>query len=268
MGICLQKYKEPTNPADFQRWILPHTRPFLSGFCKFDFTSLIHSMKKHLILSLFYLVLGLFSCGEAGKNESLVTNEVAEELKARDPRRVTEAELIERAYHSGRQIADSAQKALQQKLLGAIQKGGVPYAVDFCNLTALPLMDSLSEAYDTEIRRVSHRVRNPQDMARDYESAILEAYVYNAEQGEENQENIQKVGDEYLLYTRPIVIGNGLCLNCHGEPGTQVLEETLAAIEARYPNDQALHHELNDLRGMWSIRLSRRMLVLKEDEGQ
>jgi hypothetical protein len=222
-------------------------------------------MKKHVLVALFSMVFLFFSCGEAGNNERLVTNEVADELKARDPRRVPEAELIDRAYTTGRLIADSAQKALQEKLLKAIQEGGIAYAVAFCNLTALPLMDSLSMAYEAEIRRASHRVRNPEDTPRSYEAPIMEAYVYNAEQGEELNENVQKVGDDYLLYTRPIMLGNGLCLNCHGEAGTQVLEATLQAIATKYPNDNALNHQLNDLRGMWSIRLSRRMLVLKED---
>ena len=223
------------------------------------------AMKKHVFLSLLGITMLVFACGEAGKNESLVTNEVAEELKARDPRRVTEAEMVERAYTTGRLVADSAQKALQQKLMKAIQEGGVAHAVDFCNLAALPLMDSLSNVYKAEIRRASHRVRNPEDAARDYEAPILEAYVYNMEQGEELKENVQKVGEDYLLYTRPIMLGNGLCLNCHGEPGTQVQAGTLEMIQAKYPNDNALGHQLNDLRGMWSIRLSRRMLVLQED---
>jgi len=210
-----------------------------------------YKIRFHFLVLIASLAGILSSCGGVGQKERLVTDEVSREIRAKEPIRIREAELIERAHTLGRQLADSAQKALQGKLLGAIQEGGIPYAVDFCHVAALPLMDSLSQKFDVEIRRVSHRVRNPEDAPRDYEAPILEAYVYNFEEGLEMNDNVQKVGD-------------ALCLNCHGQPGTQVQEATLLALQEKYPNDNALGHELNDLRGIWSIRLARRMLVLQD----
>jgi hypothetical protein len=223
-----------------------------------------YKIRFHFLVLIASLAGILSSCGGVGQKERLVTDEVSREIRAKEPIRIREAELIERAHTLGRQLADSAQKALQGKLLGAIQEGGIPYAVDFCHVAALPLMDSLSQKFDVEIRRVSHRLRNPEDAPRDYEAPILEAYVYNFEEGLEMNDNVQKVGDDYFLYTKPILMGNALCLNCHGQPGTQVQEATFLALQEKYPNDNALGHELNDLRGIWSIRLARRMLVLQD----
>jgi hypothetical protein len=212
---------------------------------------------------LFVISALLAGCGEAGRNQGLINEEVASEMSARDIRRVSEAELIERAFETGRMIADSAQKALQTRLIAAIQTGGPAYAVDFCHTAALPIMDSLSSVYNAEIRRVSNRYRNPQDAPNDSESAILEAYEYNAEEGLSLEDNIQKIGTDYFLYTKPILLGSPLCLNCHGQENTQISSETMDVLRLRYPSDKATNHELNDLRGMWSIRISRKSMVLK-----
>jgi hypothetical protein len=46
-----------------------------------------------------------------------------------------------------------------------------------------------------------------------------------------------------------------MCLNCHGQPGTDISAETQKALAELYPNDLAIGHKIGDLRGMWSIRI-------------
>ncbi len=216
------------------------------------------------IYSIFAITFLFIACGNPDNQQGLITDEVAKELDEREIRVISDGEIIERAFEFGRMVADSAQASLIQELLQAVEAGGVVHAIDYCNVSALPLLKSVAEEYDVEIRRASNRWRNPQDQPNEAEKPILEAYEYNMENGIELNDNVQKIGNDFLLYTKPIVISSGLCLNCHGTENTQVQAETLAALQEKYPNDNALNHQMDDLKGMWSIKIARRNLVLQK----
>jgi len=50
-------------------------------------------------------------------------------------------------------------------------------------------------------------------------------------------------------------------LNCHGEPGKEISEETLQKLNELYPEDKAIGHQIGDLRGMWSIKIPKKEVV-------
>ena len=110
-------------------------------------------------------------------------------------------------------------------------------------------------------RRASLKARNPQDVPTELEGQLLEAYEYNLEKSLEVKPGVQKLEDGNFLYTRPIIAGNGMCLQCHGKIGEDISEGVAAAIAEKYPDDNATGHEINDLRGMWSIKLDRREII-------
>ena len=60
---------------------------------------------------------------------------------------------------------------------------------------------------------------------------------------------------------KAITIPNGLCLNCHGEPGKEINESTLEKINSLYPEDKAIDFKVGDLRGMWSIEMPKKEVV-------
>ncbi len=184
-----------------------------------------------------------------------------EGLKNQEIKQVTDAEIIEEAYKRGRIISEASQKALGSKLTHAIAEGGVPYAIEFCNVVAYDLVDSLSKAYMAQVKRVSLDLRNPKDAPDELEKQILQAYQYSLNQGMELTDNVQMLENNQLLYSKPIVISTGLCLNCHGEIGKQVKDENYQLIRSIYPNDSAINHKIGDLRGMWSIRLSKKDII-------
>lgn len=214
------------------------------------------------IYSIIAACLLLTSCGNPESQKGLITEDVAKELDEREIRVISEGEIVDRAFEFGRMVADSAQANLIKELLAAIEAGGVINAIDYCNVNAFPLLQSVSEEYGVEVRRASNKWRNPLDQPNEEEAKLLEAYEYNMENDIELSDNVQKIGTDYILYTKPIVIGSGLCLNCHGMEKAQVQAETLEALKSKYPNDNALNHEIGDLRGMWSIKIARRKLVL------
>lgn len=178
--------------------------------------------------------------------------------------KLSEAEILEQAMEWGDSISTVAQKELVSQLQNAIAQKGVAGAIDFCNVNALGILQNVSDTYQVSIRRASNRFRNPNDQPTPDEQAILEAYEYNAENGLKSEPNIQKVDNgEVLLYTKPIVIPNGMCLTCHGEAGKEINEETLQRINELYPDDRAKGHQVGDLRGMWSLRIPKSEVVKK-----
>lgn len=213
---------------------------------------------KASILTLGCLIL-LFSCGP----QERVSKETFEEVNRNmEVKRVTEAEIIQEAMIWGDSITQEAQKQLISNLEKAISEQGVPAAIEFCNVKALPLLTEMGKVYSVQIKRVSNRARNAADLPTEEERPILEAYEYNAENGVKSDPNIQKFEKgEVLLYTKPITIPNGMCLSCHGEPVKEISKETLSKLDELYPKDLAKGHKIGDLRGMWSLRIPKKEVV-------
>lgn len=163
------------------------------------------------------------------------------------------------AMERGARIADATFQVLAARLQQATAAEGIHGAVDVCSRSALPIVDSLSRHLGVRIRRVSHRVRNPADRPDAEEGRVLAGYLHQLELGsrpEELRPLVHAAGDS-IHFHRPILLAMPLCLSCHGLPGTDIDSLTLAAIQARYPQDAATGHTLGDLRGMWSIRWAR-----------
>ena len=135
--------------------------------------------------------------------------------------------------------------------------GGPSYAVDFCNLEALELKDSLSLLYECTIQRLSMKYRNPADKPQTQtEKDQLEAYQTSFEKGEPLLPRLS-LSDDRVEYYQPITIVSGACLVCHGDPATQIAEETMQIINERYPDDLATGYALHDFRGVWKITFQR-----------
>lgn len=214
-------------------------------------------MKKIVILGI--AAVSLFSCGP----QERISKETFEQVnQAMEVKRLIEVEILDEAMVWGDSISAEAQRQLISNLQSAIAEKGVAEAIEFCKVQALPILAEVSQKYGVEIRRVSNRYRNPADQPNEAEKPILEAYAYNAESGNKSEPNIQKLENgEVFLYTKPIVITVGFCLNCHGDPGKDIQEETLQKLSALYPQDNAQGHQLGDLRGMWSVRIPKREVV-------
>lgn len=214
-------------------------------------------MKK--VLSFILGVGLLFSCGRGER----VSKDVFEEVnKNMEVKRLTEVEILEEAMIWGDSITQEAQQNLITKLQNAIAEKGIPGAVEYCKVNAFPILEEVSKNHGVIIRRVSNRFRNPADQPDSEEAPILEAYEYNAENGLPIDPNLQKLENgEVLLYTKAIIIPEGLCLNCHGDPGKDISAETLRTLDSLYPQDRAKGHKIGDLRGMWAIRFPKREVV-------
>lgn len=207
------------------------------------------------------LTISVLAACDSGSQRRINQDALREEMRNREPKKLSEAQITAEAYRQGNLIAEAAQASLLEKLSKHIKNGGVPAAIEYCQVQALPLTDSLSKQYGATIRRSSLNLRNPANAPQELEKQLLEAYQYNNENNLPLEDNVQRLGQEAFLYTKPILISSPLCLNCHGGAGEEIGTKTLSLLDSLYPGDQARGYAVGDLRGIWSIRLTRKELV-------
>ncbi|HMQ61136.1 MAG TPA: DUF3365 domain-containing protein [Flavilitoribacter sp.] len=168
---------------------------------------------------------------------------------------LTEAEKA--AYlEKGKGIAAATFTVLSGNLTSALEKGGVSNAVQYCNLAAMPLTDSLSGANHAVIRRTSLKVRNPQNSPSEWERAALLAFEKQDQAGEELKPVVRLLDGQRVAFAAPIRV-MPLCTKCHGKEGETMNAADAQVIRSLYPQDQATGYAEGDLRGMWSIVFTR-----------
>lgn len=147
----------------------------------------------------------------------------------------------------GKKITATAFATLSGKLQTAMQEGGVVNAVSYCNIAALPLIDSLSKANNVSIRRTSLKYRNPADAPTKTEIAVLNTFADQLQK----EEPLSPLVIEHNFYA-PIMIAPP-CLKCHGKIGETLAESDYKHILKTYPEDKAIGYVSGDLRGMWVV---------------
>lgn len=152
----------------------------------------------------------------------------------------------------GNEISMSAQATLLQNVGISIQKGGPQYAVEFCNLEASGIIDSLNEHYSCTISRITDKNRNPNaSLATKTDKDLWR--IFN--QGTLTDTLISD--NKSLTFYKPIKIGMPACLKCHGNPETDINTATKQKLQSLYPKDLATGYTLGDFRGLWKIEFER-----------
>ena len=163
-----------------------------------------------------------------------------------------EPEIYSEYIETGNEISNRAQGVLLSNVSSAMQKGGPEYAIEFCNLEASSLIDSLSEANNCIISRVSAKNRNPGNaLKNNREKQLWNSYAAKLEKGNSSDTLIQD--GKTLVYYKPIKTAMPACLKCHGTPGEDIQPATHETIRELYPNDKATGYNLNEFRGLWKI---------------
>lgn len=153
----------------------------------------------------------------------------------------------------GQSIALKTKSALGQNLMKAVKEGGATHAIDFCNIRAIPITDSLAQLHDAQIKRVSDNNRNPNNAANVNELSYIKKVKAQIAKGEEFNGEIKLIDGKWVGYYP--IITNSMCLQCHGKPKEDIEASTLAMIEKKYPKDEAIGYSLTDLRGIWVIEM-------------
>lgn len=153
----------------------------------------------------------------------------------------------------GKLIVQKSFETLSGQLMQAINEGGIPYALSYCNLNALALTDSLSVAYHADIKRVSLKPRNTVNRADSFETSLINTFDKLAVGNLTGVNMVVRDNDGAPVFAAPIVMGK-LCLQCHGEKGKDIEDSNLKLIERTYPEDQATGYREGELRGIWRIK--------------
>ena len=173
---------------------------------------------------------------------------------------LSEEDLIQLATQKGDEVSQTTQTVLASKLKQVIESEGIPHALKYCNVNAYPIVDSLEKAYKISIKRASIKTRNPEDAPTPVEASIIDQYLDEIERGE-TPGVVIKTEEKDILYFKPIILSAALCLRCHGQIGTDILNEHHTIIENLYPEDNATGHKMGDLRGIWSIGFEKKDLA-------
>lgn len=162
-------------------------------------------------------------------------------------------EVYSEYIETGNEISGQAQSVLLSNVSSAMQKGGPEYAIEFCNIQASPLIDSLSKANNCTISRVSAKNRNPDNaLKNEKEERLWDFYAASLNNGNASDTLIKQ--GKKLVYYKPIKTAMAACLKCHGTPGEDIQPATYQTILELYPNDKATGYDLNEFRGLWKIK--------------
>lgn len=151
----------------------------------------------------------------------------------------------------GLKYAMTTKAVLGKNLMGTIQKKGVLEALEFCNIKAYHLTDSMAVVHNALIKRVTDQPRNPNNKANSEELAYINTFKQVIANNEEPKPIVKEQDSKVHVYY-PITT-NTMCLQCHGKPNATIETSTLSRINTLYPNDKAIGYKANEVRGIWSI---------------
>jgi hypothetical protein len=177
-------------------------------------------------------------CGPESENEK---------NKKNDPKLA-----VDKPEEMGQLISQAAQRQLGSNLMRAIKEGGYDHAVSFCRVQAKSITDSVGFDYKAQVSRVSDKPRNPKNVASEEEMKYITYYKQALSQETDWSSKLIETSDSYTYYAP--IITQALCLNCHGDPQSQINPKTLARLRSDYPQDKAVGYGLGELRGMWKIK--------------
>ena len=155
----------------------------------------------------------------------------------------------------GLKYALSTKAVLGKNLMGKIQKEGTLAALDFCNIKAFPLTDSMSVAHKATIKRVSDKPRNAKNSANTLENGYIKIFKEDIKSNKESKPIVVESSENVKVYY-PIKT-NGMCLQCHGKSSSDIKINTLSQIKKLYPKDLATGYSENEIRGIWSITFNK-----------
>lgn len=161
-----------------------------------------------------------------------------------------EAAILSHHQVLGDSLVQMAQAELLRNVSQAMAEGGAPNAINFCNIHAGGIVTDLAEKWNCTLRRTSLDYRNPEARPDEAEENLLNWYA-GLPRGQWTSTVWRE--EDLVHYASPISMAMPACLQCHGTPGSDISESTMAIILENYPEDKATGYEAGDLRGMWHL---------------
>lgn len=151
----------------------------------------------------------------------------------------------------GLKYALNTKAVLGKNLMGTIQQKGTLEALEFCNVKAYPLTDSMAIVHNAKIKRVSDKPRNQNNKANTEELQHIETFKKLIAENKAVSPIVKETDDDVHVYY-PIVT-NAMCLQCHGKPEKNIKPDVLKSLSLLYPEDKAKGYSENQVRGIWNV---------------
>lgn len=204
-------------------------------------------MKFSYSILVFVMIAFFSSC----KNEKKADNSSKQEEE-----QIEAVSKIDPSYQQiGLDIAFKTKAQLGKHLMGTMKEKGAIAALEFCNVKAMQLTDSMATVHNARITRVSDKTRNPNNKANETELKNIDIFKNIISNGKEIAPIIETINDSIYFYY-PIVT-NDMCLKCHGTPNKEIDQATLLSLNDLYPDDKAVGYSENQVRGIWSIQFQK-----------
>lgn len=144
---------------------------------------------------------------------------------------------------------------LKAQLEAALRDGGPQAALGVCKTAAPGIAADLSNSFGGRVGRTALKVRNPENAADAFETAVLERFVNEVSKGAdasklEHAEIVVAGGQRTFRYMKAIPMAAAPCSVCHG---TAVAADLLQSIRDLYPDDEATGFSAGEVRGAFTI---------------
>ena len=153
-----------------------------------------------------------------------------------------------------REMVSEFAAELKSHLQSALVKGGPTEAISVCSEIAPDIARRFSDQTGWKIGRTALKYRNPDNAPDEWEKKILKQFKEQQQAGQptkkmETSEVVNMNGKPYFRYMK-VIPTKGVCITCHGP---SIAPKVAAAIDKRYPNDQAKGFKVGDIRGAFTI---------------
>ena len=137
---------------------------------------------------------------------------------------------------------------------GMKEKGPVP-TISTCKTVAPSLSEAHSQMSGWSVGRTSLKVRNPDNRADAWETAVLNEFESRKAAGEDpmkllKAEVVEEQGRKVFRMMKAIPTAE-VCTKCHG---SELAEPVSAKLNELYPQDEARGYKPGDLRGAFTLK--------------
>jgi len=181
------------------------------------------------------------------------------EKNQREIKKINAADIISAVYARGIVITTMADSLLSARLEFMIQEYGIIPTFKQYEKIMKQILDSISNVNNAEIKRISDKTSSME--LEKFEKELLEAYRFNMKGNLELQDNVQTIDDNLLLYSKPLIINNPLCLNCHGIIGKDLTDIGEKMFQSLNTQDTITGYKRGDLIGMWSVWFRKKEII-------
>ncbi|MDP2724278.1 MAG: DUF3365 domain-containing protein [Bacteroidales bacterium] len=223
----------------------------------------------YIFLLLTILISGCVQTKEQTKEDTqaIKKQQPAQDQPAAQTTEVTVYPTLSDSLHrelmiEGAILVQKSMFGIKSALTDALKTHGPMYALNFCNMEAIPITDSLARVLNVGIKRVAKKFRNPNNETNEFENKIYKEYIMSFIQRGVPKPRVDIDKNGHPVYYKLISVKQE-CMLCHGRPNVEIPSDIAAKIKELYPNDKAIDFAVGQPRGMWAITFNNILIQTK-----